>query len=94
MMDTKLYSKDVKKKTGQVMIQVRDVYLSSGGKSQDDNPFDFDLVCKNIENALKVETEKTMKIYIRSHKPMPAPGSPLGRSATLTTVEYHQTSLD
>ena len=34
------------------MIQVRDVYLSSGGKSQDDNPFDFDLVCKNIENAL------------------------------------------
>ena len=44
--------KRCQKKTGQVMIQVRDVYLSSGGKSQDDNPFDFDLVCKNIENAL------------------------------------------
>ena len=38
------------KKTGQVMIQVRD--QSSGGDGQDDNPFDWDLVCKNIEEGL------------------------------------------
>ena len=40
-------------KTGQVMIQVRDVQGSSGGKDQDDNPFDWKSVCKNIENDLK-----------------------------------------
>tara|TARA_B100000963_G_C22414127_1_gene574620 strand:+ start:405 stop:797 length:393 start_codon:yes stop_codon:yes gene_type:complete len=40
------------KKTGQVIIQVRDVEGASGGKNQDDNPFDWDAVCKNIENAL------------------------------------------
>ena len=40
-------------KTGQVMIQVRDVQGSSGGKDQDDNPFDWEAVCKNIENDLK-----------------------------------------
>jgi len=34
------------------MIQVRDVYQSSGGDGQDDNPFDWDLVCKNIEDGL------------------------------------------
>ena len=34
------------------MIQVRDVYQSSGGDGQDDNPFDWDLVCKNIEEGL------------------------------------------
>ena len=28
-------------KTGQVIIQVRDVQGSSGGKGQDDNPFDW-----------------------------------------------------
>ena len=39
-------------KTGQVMIQVRDVQGSSGGKDQDDNPFDWESVCKNIENDL------------------------------------------
>tara|TARA_B100000963_G_scaffold348126_1_gene355257 strand:+ start:326 stop:715 length:390 start_codon:yes stop_codon:yes gene_type:complete len=39
-------------KTGQVMIQVRDVQGSSGGKDQDDNPFDWEAVCKNIENDL------------------------------------------
>lgn len=40
-------------KTGQVIIQVRDVQGSSGGEGQDDNPFDWDTVCLNIENALK-----------------------------------------
>ena len=39
-------------KTGQVVIQVRDVQGASGGDGQDDNPFDWDLVCKNIEDGL------------------------------------------
>ena len=34
------------KKTGQVIIQVRDVYGASGGDGQEDNPFDWDLVCR------------------------------------------------
>ena len=39
-------------KTGQVVIQVRDVEGASGGDGQNDNPFDWDSVCKNIENGL------------------------------------------
>jgi len=39
-------------KTGQVIIQVRDVEGASGGIEQDDNPFDWDSVCKNIEQDL------------------------------------------
>jgi len=39
-------------KTGQVAIQVRDVQGASGGDGQDDNPFDWDEVCKNIEIGL------------------------------------------
>jgi len=39
-------------KTGQVIIQVRDVKGSSGGEGQNDNPFDWDSVCKNIEDGL------------------------------------------
>ena len=39
-------------KTGQVIIQVRDVEGSSGGDGQDDNPFNWDDVCKNIEEGL------------------------------------------
>ena len=39
-------------KTGQVIIQVRDVKGASGGDGQDDNPFDWDLVCMNIEQDL------------------------------------------
>ena len=39
-------------KTGQVAIQVRDVQGASGGSGQDDNPFDWDAVCKNIEAGL------------------------------------------
>ena len=42
-------------KTGQVIIQVRDVQGASGGQGQDDNPFDWDQVCKNIENGLSVD---------------------------------------
>ena len=39
-------------KTGQVIIQVRDVEGASGGIGQDDNPFNWDEVCKNIEFGL------------------------------------------
>ena len=39
-------------KTGQVIIQVRDVQGASGGIGQDDNPFDWDTVCSNIEKGL------------------------------------------
>ena len=39
-------------KTGQVIIQVRDVQGSSGGDGQEDNPFCWDDVCKNIEENL------------------------------------------
>ena len=39
-------------KTGQVVIQVRDVEGSSGGEGQDDNPFNWDEVCLNIEQGL------------------------------------------
>jgi len=40
------------KKTGQVIIQVRDVKGVSAGMGHDDNPFDWDLVCKNISAGL------------------------------------------
>ena len=39
-------------KTGQVIIEVRDVQGASGGDGQDDNPFDWDTVCSNIEEGL------------------------------------------
>ena len=40
------------KKTGQVVIQVRDVHGASGGEGQEDNPFNWEDVCKNISNGL------------------------------------------
>ena len=40
-------------KTGQVIIQVRDVEGASGGTGQNDNPFSWKEVCKNIEDRLK-----------------------------------------
>lgn len=39
-------------KTGQVIIQVRDVEGASGGAGQNDNPFSWKEVCKNIEDSL------------------------------------------
>ena len=39
-------------KTGQVIIQVRDVQGASGGAGQDDNPFNWEDVCENIEDGL------------------------------------------
>ena len=41
------------KKTGQVIIQVRHVEGASGGEGQDDNPFSWEEVCKNIQENLK-----------------------------------------
>ena len=45
-------------KTGQVIIQVRDVEGVSGGDEQDDNPFCWDTVCKSIEESLLKEDFK------------------------------------
>jgi len=39
-------------KTGQVVIQVRDVKDSSGGDGQDDNPFSYDEISNDIEEKL------------------------------------------
>ncbi len=50
-------------KTGQVAIQVRDVQGASGGDGQDDNPFDWDTVCKNIETSLQVDGFERGKEY-------------------------------
>ena len=43
-------------KTGQVIIQVRDVEGASGGAKQNDNPFSWKEVCKNIEDSLKKDS--------------------------------------
>ena len=50
-------------KTGQVAIQVRDVHGASGGDGQDDNPFDWDEVCKNIEAGLSKDGFKRGQEY-------------------------------
>ena len=39
-------------KTGQVAIQVRDVKGSSGGEGQDDNPFSYEDISKDIAEKL------------------------------------------
>ena len=39
-------------KTGQVVIQVRDVEGSSGGDGQDDNPFSYEEISKDISKKL------------------------------------------
>ena len=39
-------------KTGQVVIQVRDVKDSSGGAGQEDNPFSFEQISENISKKL------------------------------------------
>ena len=39
-------------KTGQVVIQVRDVEGSSGGQDQDDNPFSFEQISEDIAKKL------------------------------------------
>ena len=39
-------------KTGQVIIQVRDVKDSSGGEGQEDNPFSFEQISEDITKKL------------------------------------------
>ena len=51
-------------KTGQVVIQVRDVEGFSGDPDQNDNPFDFKRVCENIDNALSEKGYTNGKDYI------------------------------
>ncbi|MDC1475572.1 cytidyltransferase [Gammaproteobacteria bacterium] len=50
-------------KTGQVIIQVRDVQGASGGDGQDDNPFDWNAVCRNIEEGLAKDDFKRGQQY-------------------------------
>ena len=50
-------------KTGQVAIQVRDVQGASGGDGQDDNPFNWDEVCKHIEAGLSKDGFKRGQEY-------------------------------
>ena len=51
-------------KTGQVVIQVRDVQDSSGGDGQDDNPFSFEDVENDIKNKLQLSGYKKNEDYI------------------------------
>ena len=51
------------KKTGQVIIQVRDVEGASGGQGQDDNSFCWEDVCKNIESNLLKDGYKRGEEY-------------------------------
>ena len=51
-------------KTGQVVIQVRDVEGSSGGEGQEDNPFSFDEISRDIEEKLSIAGYKLNEEYI------------------------------
>ena len=51
-------------KTGQVVIQIRDVKDSSGGEGQNDNPFSFSEISEDIEKKLLVSGFKNNKDYI------------------------------
>ena len=51
-------------KTGQVVIQVRDVKDSSGGEGQEDNPFSFSEISNDIEARLSDFGYKINKDYI------------------------------
>ena len=51
-------------KTGQVVIQVRDVEGSSGGKGQDDNPFSYEEITKDIAEKLFVSGYKINEDFI------------------------------
>ncbi len=51
-------------KTGQVVIQVRDVKDSSGGEGQNDNPFSFKEISEDISNKLLISGYKINKDFI------------------------------
>ena len=56
-------------KTGQVIIQVRDVQGASGGIGQDDNPFNFEDVKDGIVKGLSEEGFTNGIDYIVEHVP-------------------------
>ena len=51
-------------KTGQVVIQVRDVKDSSGGEGQEDNPFSFQEISENISKNLLSSGYKVNEDFI------------------------------
>lgn len=51
-------------KTGQVVIQVRDVKGSSGGEGQEDNPFSFEEISEDIEKKLSLSGYLINKEFI------------------------------
>ena len=51
-------------KTGQVVIQVRDVEGSSGGEGQDDNPFSFEEISKEITEKLFLSGYKLNEDFV------------------------------
>ena len=51
-------------KTGQVVIHVRDVKDSSGGEGQEDNPFSFEEISKDITKKLSLSGYNINKEYI------------------------------
>ena len=51
-------------KTGQVVIQVRDVKDSSGGEGQADNPFSFEEIYDDIEKKLSLSGYHINKEFI------------------------------
>ena len=51
-------------KTGQVAIQVRDVEGSSGGEGQDDNPFSYDQISKDISRKLFLSGYKINEDFV------------------------------
>ena len=51
-------------KTGQVVIQVRDVEGSSGGDGQDDNPFSYEEITKDIAEKLFLSGYKINEDFV------------------------------
>ena len=51
-------------KTGQVVVQVRDVEGASGGEGQDDNPFSYEEISKDITEKLFLSGYKINKDFI------------------------------
>ena len=51
-------------KTGQVVIQVRDVEGSSGGEGQDDNPFSYEEIYKDITEKLLISGYKINEHFV------------------------------
>jgi len=51
-------------KTGQVVIQVRDVKGSSGGEGQDDNPFSYEDISKDISEKLLLAGYKINEDFV------------------------------